>query len=298
MTMKTMEEKGAARCSLKPFGVVSLAALLACLGLSAWTPAMAADSTEAAQPAWQMRWGAAAASWPRFPGAEKSRLMVLPLFEAQHRKGFFASSLRGVGWEFRLGEHGRVSVAGGFDARERRSKDDPRAKLLGEHKMRPALLLAADLQFGPAYLDLNAVDRLRTRARVIDTVSGKYLSHYKDHGDGATVDLEIGLGLMRSERVQLRGGLRMAAMDSRFAKNFYSVPVEVGTAMTPPLKPFSAGSGVMSAGLGLQAQVQLDKDWHFSARMMLDRLRGDAAASPLAQQRNQPSLTMAFSRSL
>ncbi|MDI4632819.1 MipA/OmpV family protein [Pelomonas sp. V22] len=293
-----MEHKCAERRSLKACGAVSLAALLAGLGLCAWNSAEAAEAAEADEPAWQLRWGGAVASWPRFPGADKSRLMVLPLFEAQHRKGFFASSLRGVGWEFRLGELGRISVAGGFDARERRSKDDPRAKLLGEHKMRPALLVAADLQLGPAYLELNAVDRLRTRSREIDTGFGKYVSHYKEHGDGATVDLEVGLGLMRSERVQLRGGLRMAAMDSRFARNFYSVPAEVGKAMTPPLKPFQAGSGAMSAGLGLQAQVQLDKDWHFSARMMLDQLRGDAAASPLTQQRKQPSLMMSFSRAL
>ena len=301
MRMNTMERRREEGRSLRPYGAVSLAALLASLGLCAWSPAMAAEPAEpaeAAEPAWQMRWGGAMASLPRFPGADKSRLLALPLFEAQHRSGFFASTLRGVGWEFRLGEFGRISVAGGIDARERRRKDDPRAATLGEHKMRPALLVAADLQYGPAYLEFNLVDRLRTRDRVVDTKFGTYTSHYKNHGDGATVDLEVGMGLMRSERVQLRGGLRLAAMDSRFAQNFYTVPADVGAASKPPIRPFRAGSGAMSAGLGLQAQVQLDKDWSFNARFMLDRLRGDAAASPLTQERNQPALLMNFSRPL
>ncbi|MFH7042528.1 MipA/OmpV family protein [Paucibacter sp. JuS9] len=304
MKIKTKQGLDAPGRSLRPWGLVSAVALLAGVGLCAFEPAQAAGNAEAGTevsaptPAWEMRWGGALASWQRFPGADKSRLMAIPLFEASHRSGFFASSLRGVGWEFRLGEVGRVSLAGGFDARERRRKDDPRALVLGEHKMRPAFLAAAELQFGPAYLELNAVARLRTRDREHKTRLGTYVSPYKDHGDGATVDLEVGMGMVRTERLQLRGGLRVAAMDSRFAENFYAVPAEIGVAATPPIRPYRIGSGVVSAGLGLQAQVQIDKDWTFTSRMNLDRLRGAAATSPLVQERNQPSLMMTISRPL
>ncbi len=94
----------------------------------------------------------------------------------------------------------------------------------------------------------------------------------------------------------LHAGPRAEFGDRRFAQTYFGVTAAESTASG--LAPFSAGAGVHSLGFEVGAYQALSADWGVTGSLRLDRLRGDAAASPIVQQgrRDQFSAEIGLTR--
>ena len=80
-----------------------------------------------------------------------------------------------------------------------------------------------------------------------------------------------------NERLTLSVGPRVFIGSEDFADTYFSVP----TGTTSPLAPFDAGGGVLSAGLEVGAEYQVNDTWGVEGAVRWDRFLGDAADSPI-----------------
>jgi len=234
-----------------------------------------------------MRWGAAVISLPKYPGADRQQLLAAPLIEARFGEHFFASTLQGLGADWRPAEGMSLSAALVLDSHWRRRKDLPAAwASLDEVKFAPALRLAAEWQLERFTVQLSSSSRLGTLSQ------GR--GGAKDSKGGHSLQFEASYGLLATPTLALAAGFSGEAMDKRLGQALFGV--SAAQAASSGLRVHSVKAGVVSLGVFAQALVPLDRDWSFSARMGLQSLRGDAGTSPLLQKRRQPMLAMTFSR--
>ncbi len=242
--------------------------------LAACGPAIAADSD------WRLRGGVAALAQPKYVGADKQRVLAAPLIEARWRKQVFLGSLRGVGYEAELGEGVSVSAALSVDMHQRRRKDGPRVQTLDEVKVTPALRLGAELALGPVFVNAVSSTRLGRDSR--------------PGARGSSVELEAGYGLLPTPGLALAFGASAKLLDARLGQALLGI--NSAQARASGLRPYQVGAGLHSLGLFAQASYQLGADWQLFAKLGVASLSGDAAGSPLVQQKNQPTLALAASR--
>ncbi len=102
---------------------------------------------------------------------------------------------------------------------------------------------------------------------------------------------EIGANaIWRSETgLVLHGGPRAEFGDRRFARTYFGVSADESVASG--LSAFSPKAGFHSIGLELGAYQPLSPDWGVTGSVRFDRLRGDAAASPIVQQGSRNQIT-------
>jgi MipA family protein len=102
---------------------------------------------------------------------------------------------------------------------------------------------------------------------------------------------ELGANLIwRSASGQmLHGGPRADFGTARFARSYFGVTDQevLDGAAFPAFRP---GGGVHSVGFELGAYQPLSPDWGITGALRFDRLRGDAAASPLVHHGNRGQL--------
>ena len=96
-----------------------------------------------------------------------------------------------------------------------------------------------------------------------------------------------------SARTTVRFGPRLSVADQSYMDSYFSVPV---TATALP--PYAASAGLKSTGLELSVRQQLSDRWAILGTLGHDRLRGDAAASPIVQagSRDQSSISLMMIR--
>lgn len=240
---------------------------------AAGTPAPAGD--------WQLRGGAALIMQPRYSGGKKLRTLGAPLLEARWRENFFLSTLRGAGYEMRLGEGAAVSLALAPDLYQRRRKDGPRLAALDEVKVAPALRLGSELAMGPVFANAVLTQRLGSGG--------------KRGGRGLHAELELGYGLLNGPDLALALGVSATAMDGKLGQALYGV--SAAEAARSGLRVHGVSAGLHSLGLFAQASYRLDEHWLLFAKAGLASLRGDAGESPVVLKARQPSLALALSRS-
>lgn len=245
--------------------------------------ALASSLVVAQAPAadWQLRGGAALLLQSRYSGGEDLRTLGAPLLEARWRENVFLSTVRGAGYEMRLGEGAALSLALAPDLYQRRAKDGDRLKGLDEVKIAPALRLGGELALGPVFLNAVATQRLGS--------SGK------PGGRGLHAELELGYGLLSGADLALALGVSATAMDGKLGQALYGV--SAAESSRSGLPRHSVGAGLHSVGAFAQASYRLDAHWLLFAKAGLSSLRGDAGASPVVLKRRQPSLALAVSRS-
>lgn len=231
---------------------------------------------------WQLRGGLGLLHTGKYLGSRESRWLALPMLDARHKSGFFASGLRGVGFASPLGESMQAWAAVGLDGHQRRRKDNSQFALLPEVKMAPALRLGLEYQQGATQWSVVLNSRL----------DGKR-SEGLQRG-ASTLDLEALSTVFQGHQWQLSAGARLSLMNSRFAQNFLGVGRHQIAGTT--LRPYSAKAGVLSATAVLQAQVQLDPQWSLWARAEYERLPAAVADSPLVQRKSSLTQMLLVSR--
>lgn len=100
---------------------------------------------------------------------------------------------------------------------------------------------------------------------------------------------EVGMDLIArpAERLILRGGPRLFYGDDSYADTYFSSTAGTG---------FEASGGLLSSGLEVGAEYRLTEAWGLAASVRYERLRGDAADSPITREDEQVSASLLVTR--
>ncbi len=244
--------------------------LLACLG-SPIAAAQSGASGAAPTSDWKLRAGPTVVTGPRWPGSDATRTRLFPAFDVRYKDFLFINPIRGIGVELPLAPDLRGSAALGLDLTSRKEKDSPRLVGLGNVNGAGALLLELNYQPGDVFVKASLSSRLGSGNR-----------------RGSTFETDLGYNLVKSPAAVLGVGLNLQTMDGTYAKNLFGVTAQQSAASRLPV--FSAGSGLKSAGVFAQGFYRIDNDWSAFGRLNLYQLRGDAAKSPIIEQKGQNTL--------
>lgn len=121
------------------------------------------------------------------------------------------------------------------------------------------------------------------------------VARYGIGGSGAAVG-EVGMDLIVSpiDRLTLRAGPRILIGSENYAATYFGVTAD--EAALSDFEAFEAGGGVMSAGLEVGATYQLTEAWGVEGNVRLERLRNDAADSPITTEDDQVTASLAITR--
>lgn len=217
---------------------------------------------------WQISVGGAFIATPQFFGSDSTRFLVVPSIDVRYKDWFFATLQDGVGVRYR--SNGLTwSAALAPDLNNRDPDDSPR--LRGLRKVSEAVALKLKVDYKLAQLDLSA------------TLNSRLGSSRKG---GNYLELEGAYTVLGSSNYFLALGLKVEAVDSRFANNFIGISQQ--DAVATGQQPYRVGAGIVSAGPFGQFVYRLDNRWTLVSRLAIDKLRGDAAKSPAVEKTTQP----------
>lgn len=236
----------------------------------AWL-ALAAHAA-AEEPSWRVSLGAGLDYVPKFPGADSQKLIALPFIGASYGPFFFgafpgADSLGGIGVNLYRSPHWRVAAALSAGLAERKESDDPHLQGLGDVER------TVSAGAGVAYTQ----DWFLLGARVATDVLNR--------GQGTLVHLNALARYRFDGSLTFFGGPGVTWADSRYTKTFFGVTPEQSAASGLP--EFGTHPGWNTVRLGLGASYRITPRWTATAFGSIARLEGDAASSPITEDRWQ-----------
>ncbi len=244
----------------------TLAALAVTLFSAPLVPAVAADD-------WTFSAGGLLSVGPRFPGSDKSKVMVVPSIQARYKDFLVINPVDGIGLVYAADPKLQLGVSLGLDLTSRKSKDDSRLNGLADIKETGAVRLVAKYRSSPMFAEAKLTTRLGSEQK-----------------RGSIVNLEGGYSPIANRDAGVDVGLALRWMDSNYSRNFFGVSAAQSAASG--LRAFNANSGLQSAGVFVSGYQRLSPDWTGFARLSLNKLQGDAANSPITRSANQTSLVV------
>ncbi len=217
------------------------------------------------------------------------RLGVGPKFQP----GYFgdADQDAGVGFKFSLetvrvgplsremGEASGLGFGGSLRYISGRDADDYE-ELAGLEDVDPALELGGSVKYSAQYYELFASLR------------------YGAVGHESFVS-EIGGDMIYrpTEKLRMSIGPRFLWGDDTYANTYFGVTGDESIA-NGVFDPFEAGSGMISSGAEIEAIYDVNDDWQVIGTITYDRLRGDAADSPISESDEQLSTQIVLTRKI
>ncbi len=219
---------------------------------------------------WTVTIGAGGEYRPDFEGAKRSMLSPVPIFSIRRAGSpdHFRSPRDSAGISFLEMAGFRLGPAGKYVA-PRNAADFAELRGLGD--VNAAIELGGFLEYFP-------VDWLRGRIEVLQGFGGHH---------GVVANFSGDLILPIAPQWTLSGGPRFTLQSTAATAPYFSV--NLAQAMASGLPAFNARGGAHSAGAGAQLRYQYDPQWEVHGYVEYQRLLGDAAASPLVQQRGSPN---------
>jgi len=202
---------------------------------------------------------------PRYEGADDSRLLAFPMLDVSWRDRFFFG-MKGLGATLWRNEQVDVALALGYSF-GRDENDSPDLAGLG------------DIDAGAsANLHLGYNARPFSYSLHLERPLG-------DRDTGAQLHLGIGYDLSFGRRLMLKPGLKTTWANARSMQSYFGVTPSQSISSGLPV--YEAGAGFKSAGLNLLAIYLMNRHWAGTVTLGADRLLGDAADSPITQDRTQ-----------
>lgn len=221
---------------------------------------------------WRFSAGAGVLTIPEYPGSDEQRAWIFPAISATRGRLFLGTdadipSPGGVGVDLYRQRGWRLGVAAYADPTRRRESDDERLTGLGD----------VDRAVRAGIFGSYTTEHFVLRASTGTDVSGN------DQGTLLRVDA---LGRWRpSERLILSAGPGVTWADSEHTRTFFGV--DAGQAQRSGLPEYQASSGINSVRLSIGANYRLAERWSLGAFLTASRLQGDAADSPITQDKSQ-----------
>ncbi len=264
---------------IRPAVPVAVAALAISALMAHADPAPAA-STETSTVAADWVWTAGVVSFdtPKFGGADRRRLVILPTLGTKYRDWFFANPFDGIGLSKSLSKAWTITAAIGPDLNSRRDKDDPRLHGTPNVHISPAAIYTLNYETGPLSIDTTVSERLG-----------------RSNQQGTTLDIEASMAVLGDEQGAISLGLTSLWMDKTYARNFFSIDSQ--SAATSGLAVYDAEGGLKQTGAFIQAYKPFARNWTFLARADVARLHDSAANSPIVRRERQLSTLLTLNRS-
>jgi len=226
----------------------------------------------AQETAWRVSVGGGLVSIPRFPGADSQRILALPFVAASYGRFFFgadpgAASLGGVGVNLYRDSHWRLATALSAGLSRRKESDDPRLQGLGDVDR------TVSAGVGVAY------------TQDWFTLSTSVLSDVLNRGQGTLARFDARARYRADERLTLFAGPGLTWADKRYTQTFFGVDASQSAASGLP--QFDAHAGLNSVRFSLGAGYRFDRHWGAGAFGSISRLQGDAASSPITEDKAQ-----------
>ncbi|KZD09513.1 MipA/OmpV family protein [Oceanibaculum pacificum] len=109
------------------------------------------------------------------------------------------------------------------------------------------------------------------------------LSDVSDSHDGLMAELSAGHRLSLGPKLMLRSEISATWADDDYTQAFYGVTAS--QAMRSGMPQYQAESGFKDAGITLDLDYRVTENWSVTGRLGYKRILGDAADSPLVQDR-------------
>jgi MipA family protein len=226
----------------------------------------------AQESAWRVSVGGGLVSAPKFPGADSQRILALPFVAASYGRFFFgadpgAASLGGVGVNLYRDSHWRLATALSAGLSRRKESDDPRLQGLGD------------------------VDRTVSAGVGVTytqdwfALSTSVLTDVLNRGHGTLARFDARARYRAGERLTFFAGPGVTWADNRYTQTFFGVDANQSAASGLP--QFDAHAGLNSVRLSLGAGYRFDRHWGAGVFGSISRLQGDAASSPITEDKSQ-----------
>lgn len=256
-------------------GALAFAAVMAHGHVMANQQSAALPSPAPEPPGWTFALGAGVTYGPKYIGSSERKVQVFPFVVADFKDLFYVHGAT-IGYNAMHSDSFTVSVAGRYQMYGGRNvRDDDRLK--GLENINRGFDLGV-----VTHLDLN---RWSFELSVFKDVSGTY--------DGSNIQFDVDRTFKLTDKLQTQVGLSFTWGDRNIQQTYFGItPLQ---SQASGLRRYEAGAGLMSAGLGFGMRYAFDKNWQILGKLDLDRLLGDAAGSPIAQElgsTKQPRLTM------
>jgi len=215
---------------------------------------------------------------PEYAGADKSRVVPLPILERTYSNGVFLSTQRGIGYGAKVGDF-TLSAALGYDG----GRDDHKKnffsgsdalKGMGNIDGSAQAVLSAGYQLGSVNLGLTTKQNIGHR---------EY---------GATYTLDANTSLYTSATDQVGVGASAVYADNKYMQTYFGVTT--AQSATSGYKAYTAKGGFENVSAGVHWNHVLDSNWSVRSAVGVTRLTGDAADSPLTKRKTTPMLMTAL----
>lgn len=244
--------------------------------IGAATPAAATApiATAAAAQGTNYLIGLGAGLAPEYEGSKKTRLVPIPLLEAQFANGIFVSSARGLGYQRTVEgvSLGAALAYGGAraDHKENSFYGSDDFKGMGKVKGSVQLNLSASAQFGAVAVSVGTTQALSHRENGSTYSIGAAAPLYTNGADsiGWSVSAEYG--------------------DAKHMQTYYGVTA--AQSLASGYRQASNKAGFEKIQAGLHWEREIDKSWVMRSALGVSALLGGAADSPLTRRRVAPVL--------
>jgi len=221
--------------------------------------------------------GAGIAATSRYSGSDKLQAAPVLAIDYQMANGFYASTMRGIGYGQNFG---RLQLNGALAYRgERTDKEEvnfggrqgsDKLKGMGVIKGSATAVLGAGLTI---------MDGL-----VLGLQAEVPLSH-RENGSRSSLGLTYTLLNDQANNVSVSGGANFA--DKKYAQTYYGVTASQSA--RSGFKEFAAKAGVFEATFSTSWQHRLNQQWCVTSMLGVSRLTRDAAKSPIVFRKTSPT---------
>lgn len=253
-------------CPVHRLGRHALAVITATLLSALLVPAWAAED-------WTFSAGGLLAAGPRFPGSDRSKVMLVPNVQARYKDFLVINPIDGIGLVYAKDQTLQLGVSLGLDLTARKAQDDSRLNGLADINATGAVRMVAKYRSSPLFAEAKITTRLGSEQK-----------------RGSIVNLEGGYSPLATRDAGVDIGLSLRWMDSNYSRNFFGISAAQSAASG--LKTFNANSGLQSAGVFVSGYQRLSPDWIGFVRLSLNKLQGDAANSSITRSTNLTSLVL------
>ncbi|WP_167541083.1 MipA/OmpV family protein [Janthinobacterium agaricidamnosum] len=241
--------------------------------------ASAAGAAEQAAPATGNTFivGGGLATGARYSGSDQNMVAPVIVLDYSTPGGFFASTLRGLGYGSQAGPFS-YSAALGYRG-ERKEKNEKglfgnsgssQLKGMGDIKGNASALLGIGYAIVPG-LNVSLSTDLPLSQR----------------DNGKTLQAGISGQLYAEGKENISLGLSAGFGDSKYGQTYYGVTAR--QAANSRFKAYQAGSGLYEVNAMLTWAHQIDARWSVTTIVAANRLVKDAAKSPLAERKTAPT---------
>lgn len=248
------------------------------LATAASAPAMAGGNLvliDAPPKTSTLAFGGAVWSLPQYPGAKKNDTLVIPAIDYYASNGVFVSTDTGVGWNLSPSKDLQAGVRL-WPQFGRSRKDGPAGLPSIGWRIQPQAF--ANLQLGEVLL----------------LQSGLLYGAGHDR-DGLQLELGATSGIPLGGEDLLGIGLSATWANRAYRHSYFGV--SAADQASSGLPAYALGAGLLDTNLTFSAEHKFGPDWRLSGQVVVSRLSGTVAQSPVVQRRQQTTATLTLWRS-